>query len=86
MHHTRVHCTSPPPPAPPHADLKRRLPPTKYRAVDSHFKVLSRAFVDHGASLIHSKDLRDFFVDLLENIVDVLQKELLLERDEVAAS
>jgi len=65
------------------ADLKRRLSPAKYRAVDSHFKVLSRAFVDHGTSLIHSKDLKDFFVDLLENIVDVMQKDLHLTCDEV---
>ena len=89
-HHTlctRYFTPSPAPPLPlPHAELKRRLPPTKCRAVDGHFKVLSRAFVDHGASLIHGKDLRDFFVDLLENIVDVLQKELLLERDEVTTS
>ena len=40
--------------------------------------------MDYGASLIHSKDLRDFFVDLLENIVDPLQKDLRLTRDEVA--
>ena len=51
--------------------------------MDSHFKVLSRSFVDHGASLIHNKDLRDFFVDLLENIVDVVRNDLLLSRDEV---
>lgn len=69
-----------------HADLKRQLPPAKCRAVDSHFKVLSRAFVDHGASLIHSKDLKDFFVDLLENIVDVMQKDLQLSCDEVCST
>ena len=62
------------------------MPPAKCRAVDGHFKVLSRAVVDYGASLIHSKDLRDFFVDLLENIVDPLQKDLRLTRNEVAAT
>ena len=39
--------------------------------------------VSHGSSLLHSKDLKDFFVDILENIVVPLQ-DLSLTKEEVS--
>ena len=54
-------------------DLKRRLPNPTCKVFEGHFKALSRSIVSHGSSLLHSKDLKDFFVDILENIVLPLQ-------------
>ena len=56
------------------SDLRKKLPNAQYRMVDTNFRKISRSFVEHGADLIHTKDLKDFFVDLMENIIDPLKQ------------
>ena len=38
--------------------------------VETNFKVYSRALINIGCSLNNSRDLRDFFIDTVEKIVD----------------
>ena len=49
---------------------KRKLPAPMLKSVEQNFKTLSKAITNLGASLIHSQDLKDFFVDLVEKIVE----------------
>lgn len=49
---------------------KKKLPAPVLRSAETNFKTLSKALTNLGASLIHSKDLKDFFVDLIEKIVE----------------
>lgn len=52
-------------------DLRRqKYPAPKLKSVEVNFKVLSKAVTLLGASLIHSKDLKDFFIDLIEKVID----------------
>jgi hypothetical protein len=56
-------------------DLKRKhASPWFVRSVDGHFKVLFRNITTIGSSLIHSKDLKDFFIDVTEKINEVLMQ------------
>ena len=52
-------------------DLRRKKLPVPFlKSVEGSFKTLSKAITNLGASLIHSKDLKDFFIDLIEKIVE----------------
>ena len=52
-------------------DLKRKhIPQWLSRSIDANFKVLSRNLTTIGSSLIHSKHLKDFFVDLAEKVIE----------------
>lgn len=48
---------------------KRKTSPQFTKSVEQNFHVLSKALVSLGASLVHNKDLKDFFVDLVEDII-----------------
>uniref|UniRef100_A0A8V5GRP5 Uncharacterized protein n=1 Tax=Melopsittacus undulatus TaxID=13146 RepID=A0A8V5GRP5_MELUD len=41
-----------------------------YNEMEANFKPLSRALVNVGAKLTHARDVRDFFVDLVEKVRD----------------
>lgn len=45
------------------------------RSVETHFKVLYRAITSLGSSLIHSKDMKDFFVDLMEKVIEPCKQQ-----------
>ena len=45
------------------------------RSFETHFKVLSRAITSLGSSLIHSKDMKDFFVDLMEKVIEPCKQQ-----------
>ena len=49
---------------------KKRSPVPLLRTVEGNFKPISKAITNLGASLIHSKDLKDFFLDLIEKIIE----------------
>lgn len=52
-------------------DLKRKhVSQWLIRSVEGNFKTLSRSLTTIGSSLIHSKDLKDFFVDLIEKVIE----------------
>lgn len=52
-------------------DLKRKhCVQSMVRAVESNFKILDRAIISLGSSLIHTKDMKDFFIDLMEKIIE----------------
>ena len=52
-------------------DLKRKhCPQLLIRSVESNFKVFDRAIISLGSSLIHTKDMKDFFIDLMEKIIE----------------
>ena len=56
-------------------DLRKKKCPTPFlKAVEQNFRSLSKSIISLGASLIHSKDLKDFFVDITENILLPLQQ------------
>ena len=61
---------------------KRKLPAPMLKSVEQNFKTLSKAITNLGASLIHSKDLKDFFVDLVEKIIEPC-KQLHWERSDM---
>ena len=55
-------------------DLKRKhCPYWLLRSVETNFKMFSRNLTTMGASLIHSKDLKDFFIDIVEKLIDPAQ-------------
>ena len=49
---------------------KRKFPTPLLKSVEQNFRGFSRAIIAHGASLVHSKDLKDFFVDLVDDVVE----------------
>ena len=52
-------------------DMRKKKYPANYiKSVEQTFWSLSKAIISLGASLLHSKDLKDFFVDLIDNIVE----------------
>jgi hypothetical protein len=52
-------------------DMRRRkLSAPFVKSVEQNFRALSKALVSLGASLVRSKDLKDFFVDLVEDVVE----------------
>ena len=52
-------------------DLKKKQYPGGYiSTVESNFKVIHKTVVSFGASLLHSRDLKDFFVDLHEKLIE----------------
>lgn len=53
---------------------KRKCTPIFSKAVQHNFPTLSKSIISLGASLIHSKDLKDFFVDIIDNILQPLQQ------------
>ena len=64
-------------------DLRRKkLPTHTVRAVEGNFKSMSKSVTLLGTSLIHGKDTRDFFIDLIEKIVEPC-KQLRLSRQDV---
>ena len=66
-------------------DLRRKkIPPQTLRTMESSFKTISKSVTVLGTSLIHSKDVRDFFVDIIEKIVEPC-KQLGLSRDDTAS-
>lgn len=52
-------------------DLKKKQHPSGYiSTVESNFKTIHKNIVSFGASLLHSRDLKDFFVDLHEKLIE----------------
>ncbi|XP_073461366.1 acidic fibroblast growth factor intracellular-binding protein [Aquarana catesbeiana] len=41
-----------------------------FHEMEANFKTLSRALVNIGTSLTHNKDVRDFFIDLVEKFIE----------------
>ncbi|XP_068234903.1 acidic fibroblast growth factor intracellular-binding protein-like [Palaemon carinicauda] len=50
--------------------LRGKIPDRMCSEVETNFKVYSRAIINIGVSLNNSRDLRDFFVDTVEKIID----------------
>ena len=66
-------------------DLKRKHHPQwMLRSVDANFKILSRNLTTIGSSLIHSKDMKDLFIDVMEKIIDP-SKQLKWSREDIDA-
>ena len=63
---------------------RKKLPAHTLKAMEGNFKSLSKSITQLGTSLIHSKDVRDFFVDLIEKIIEPC-KQLKLSRDDTAS-
>lgn len=52
-------------------DLKKKQHLSGYiSTVESNFKTIHKNIVSFGASLLHSRDLKDFFVDLHEKLIE----------------
>ena len=49
---------------------KKKLSSMFIKSVEQNFRALSKALISLGSSLVRSKDLKDFFVDLVEDIVE----------------
>jgi hypothetical protein len=49
---------------------RKKLPPATLKAMEANFKSISKSITQLGTSLIHSKDVRDFFIDVIEKIVE----------------
>lgn len=49
---------------------KKKLSAPFVKSVEQNFRVLSKALTSLGSSLVRSKDLKDFFVDVVEDIVE----------------
>lgn len=49
---------------------KKKLSAQFVKSVEQNFRAVSKALVSLGASLVRNKDLKDFFVDLVEDIVE----------------
>ncbi len=49
---------------------KKKLSAPFIKSVEQNFRALSKALVSLGAALVHSKDLKDFFIDLVEDVVE----------------
>ena len=49
---------------------KRKFSAPFVKSVEQNFRALSKALVSLGASLVHTKDLKDFFVDLVEDVIE----------------
>ena len=65
-------------------DLRRKkLPPQTLRAMEGFFNSFSKSVTLLGTSLIHSKDVRDFFVDVIEKVVEPC-KQLGLGKEDAA--
>ncbi|XP_066971948.1 LOW QUALITY PROTEIN: acidic fibroblast growth factor intracellular-binding protein [Macrobrachium rosenbergii] len=50
--------------------LRGKIPDRMCSEVETNFKVYSRAIINIGVALNNSRDLRDFFVDTVEKVVD----------------
>ncbi|XP_063601845.1 acidic fibroblast growth factor intracellular-binding protein-like [Penaeus indicus] len=50
--------------------LRGKIPDRMCTEVENNFKVYSRAIINIGCALNNTRDLRDFFVDTVEKIVD----------------
>lgn len=61
---------------------KKKLSTPFIKSVEQNFRVLSKALVSLGSSLVRSKDLKDFFVDLVEDVIEPC-KSFGWSRDEV---
>ena len=63
-------------------DLRRKkLPTHTLRAVEGNFKSLFKSVTLLGTSLIHGKDLRDLFIDLVERIIEPCKQLHLTKAD-----
>ena len=49
---------------------KRKLSAPFIKSVEQNLRSFSKAVTVLGASLVHSKDLKDFFVDLVEDVIE----------------
>ncbi|XP_011406579.1 PREDICTED: acidic fibroblast growth factor intracellular-binding protein-like [Amphimedon queenslandica] len=57
-------------------DLKRKhIPQWLMRSVESNFKHLSRTLTTIASSLIHNKDLKDYFIDIMEKVIEPLMQQ-----------
>ena len=63
---------------------RKKLPTHTLRAMEGSFKSTSKAITQLGTSLIHSKDVKDFFVDVIEKIVEPC-KQLQLSKEDAAS-
>lgn len=50
--------------------LRKQVSSEKLSAIDSNFRGLFKALLKIGEGLMHSKDLRDFFSDLVEKFIE----------------
>ncbi|KAG7166868.1 Acidic fibroblast growth factor intracellular-binding protein-like [Homarus americanus] len=50
--------------------LRGKIPDRMCSEVENNFKVYSRGIINIGCSLNNSRDMRDFFVDTVEKVVD----------------
>ncbi|CAD5114210.1 DgyrCDS3355 [Dimorphilus gyrociliatus] len=51
-------------------EVKDKITPDAYSELDCNFKSISKACIHIGYNLNHSKELKDFFNDVIEKIVD----------------
>lgn len=63
---------------------RKKLPTHTIRAIEGSFKPISKSITLLGTSLIHGKDVRDFFIDLIEKIIEPC-KQLQLSKDDTAS-
>lgn len=49
---------------------KKKVSAAFIKNMEQNFRTLSKALVSLGSSLVHSKDLRDFFIDLVEDVIE----------------
>lgn len=61
---------------------KKKLSPPFIKSVEQNFRALSKALVYLGSSLVHNKDLKDFFIDLVEDVIEPC-KSFHWEREDV---
>eukprot|EP00058_Branchiostoma_floridae_P000443 XP_002585931.1 hypothetical protein BRAFLDRAFT_289524 [Branchiostoma floridae] len=61
--------------------LRGKIPDPTYADIESNFKNLSRCIVSVASGLIHSKELKDFFVDLVEKFIEPCRNARWSKRD-----
>ncbi|CAH1261771.1 FIBP [Branchiostoma lanceolatum] len=61
--------------------LRGKIPDPTYADIESNFKNLSRCIVSVASGLIHSKELKDFFVDLVEKFIEPCKNARWSKRD-----
>ncbi|XP_072027531.1 acidic fibroblast growth factor intracellular-binding protein-like [Amphiura filiformis] len=61
--------------------LKGKMEDRVHADVESNFKTISRAIANIGSGMIHSKELKDFFNDVIEKIIDPCKQAHWSHRD-----
>lgn len=52
------------------SSIKAKMSPNAFSDIDANFKSFSKILINLACGLNHSKDLRDFFLDILEKIIE----------------